>query len=108
MGRKGYNMRRPIIDKAEVSIDFPDKFYMGAFGRESTFDVTADAEAIHLRLERGGEDGRKVGLHVHHYLLTDLLNAAAEALASVPDLHAHHRRDLSEAAERLKQSLLEA
>ena len=101
-------MSHPITDKAEVSIDFPDKFYMGASGRESTYDVTADAEGIHLRLERGGEESRKVGFHVHHYLLANLLSATAEALAAVPDLEAHHRRDLREAAERLTQSLAEA
>lgn len=32
----------PIADKAEVSVDFPDKAYMGSFGRHSQFDAYAD------------------------------------------------------------------
>ena len=40
-------MARPIIDKAKLSIDFPDKFYMGSFSRESRFDISADgSEAV--------------------------------------------------------------
>jgi hypothetical protein len=35
-------MMKSISDKAEVSLDFPDKAYMGSFGRESSFDVKVD------------------------------------------------------------------
>ena len=38
-------MKHPITDKAQVSIDFPDKFYVGSFGRNSSLDVTADDHA---------------------------------------------------------------
>ena len=34
----------PIIDKAEVSVYFPDKAYIGSFGRHSQFDAYADAD----------------------------------------------------------------
>jgi hypothetical protein len=76
-------MSTPITDKAEVSIDFPDKFYMGSFGLGSRFDVTADAEGIHLHLERSDGEKRRVGLHVHYSLLADILEAAAAAVAHV-------------------------
>ena len=94
-------MARPIIDKAEVSIDFPDKFYMGAFARESRFDVTADPDGVHLWLERSGEEARKVGFHMHYYLLADMLEATASAISDLDDLSDNHRRDLHKAAERL-------
>ena len=29
----------PIADKAEVSVDFPDKAYIGSFSRHSQFDA---------------------------------------------------------------------
>jgi len=59
-------MSEPIPDKAQVSIDFPHKFYMGSFGRESRFDVTADEEGVHIHLDRPGDERRHVGFHVHY------------------------------------------
>lgn len=90
-------MSTPITDKAEVSIDFPDKFYMGSFGRGSRFDVTADAEGIHLHLDRQDGEKRHVGFHVHYYLLADLLQAIADAVAEVDKLEPEHRARLKEA-----------
>ena len=29
----------PIADKAEIAIDFPEKLYIGEFGRHSSFDA---------------------------------------------------------------------
>ena len=31
--------RRPIVDRAEVAIDFPDKSYLGSFTRHSAFEA---------------------------------------------------------------------
>ena len=91
-------MSTPITDKAEVSIDFPDKFYMGSFGRGSHFDLTADKEGVHLHLERSEGEKRRVGFHIHYYLLADLLEAAATAVAKVKDAEAHQIARLKEAA----------
>jgi hypothetical protein len=91
-------MSTPITDKAEVSIDFPDKFYMGSFGRGSRFDVTADKEGVHLHLERSEGEKRRVGFHIHYYLLADLLEAAATAVAGVKDAEPHQIARLKEAA----------
>jgi hypothetical protein len=91
-------MSTPITDKAEVSIDFPDKFYMGSFGRGSRFDLTADKEGIHLHLERSEGERRRVGLHVHYYLLADLLEASAAAVAHVKNVEPHQMARLKEAA----------
>jgi hypothetical protein len=91
-------MSTPITDKAEISIDFPDKFYMGSFGRGSRFDLTADKEGVHLHLERCEGEKRRVGFHIHYYLLADLLEAAATAVASVKDAEPHQVARLKEAA----------
>ncbi len=56
-------MSDPIPDKAQVSIDFPHKFYMGSFGRESRFDVTADKEGVHVHLDRPGQERRHAIVH---------------------------------------------
>jgi hypothetical protein len=96
-------MSTPITDKAEVSIDFPDKLYMGSFGRGSRLDVTADTEGVHIHLDRPGHDRRHVGFHVHYYLLEDIVGGLADALATVEKLDDIHRERLAEAAERLRQ-----
>ena len=91
-------MATPITDKAEVSIDFPDKFFMGSFGHGSRYDVTADKEGIHLHLDRTAGEKRHVGFHVHYYLLAELLEATAKAVAEVDGLEPHLRARLKEAA----------
>ena len=91
-------MSTPITDKAEVSKDFPEKFYMGSFGRGSRFDLSADKEGVHLHLERSEGEKRRVGFHVHYYLLADLLEAAATAVADAKDIEPHQLSRLKEAA----------
>ncbi len=88
---------KPITDKAEVSIDFPEKFYHGSFGHAARYDVTADADGVHIYLRNDGGEKRHVGFHVHYYLLADLLAAAAEATARVEGLQPHLQQKLREA-----------
>ena len=66
---------KPIADKAEVSIDFPDKVYMGSFGRESGFEVRIEPDAMLLKLVRRGEHRRIVEFHLHYHLLADILRS---------------------------------
>ena len=40
----------PISDKAEVSVDFPDKAYIGSFTRHSQFDAYAHDDSVAIRL----------------------------------------------------------
>ena len=91
-------MSTPITDKAEVSIDFPDKFFIGSFGRGSRYDVTADIEGIHLHLDRIHGEKRHVGFHIHYYLLAELLAAAATAVGGVQGLEPHQKESLKDAA----------
>jgi hypothetical protein len=95
----------PIADKAEVSVDFPDKAYIGSFGRHSQFDAYADADAVAIRLVRPGEDRREAIMHLHYGLLADILTELARSLASRAPLDEGHRSELSEAARQLSEAL---
>jgi hypothetical protein len=95
----------PIADKAEVSVDFPDKAYMGSFSRNSQFDAYADEDSVAIRLVRPGEDRREAAMHLHYGLLADILLELARSLASRDPLDERHRSELSDAARQLAASL---
>jgi hypothetical protein len=96
---------KPITDRAEVAIDFPDKAYMGSFGRSSAFEAGADADGVRIRLARTGEDKRVAEIHLHHYLFAAVLADVAAALAARPPLDEAHRAPLREAARALLAAL---
>lgn len=98
-------MSDPIPDKAEVSIDFPHKFYMGSFGRESRFDVTADQNGLHIHLDRPGKERRHVGFHLHHSMLVGILHAMGDALSEVEGLDAQQHKGLREAVDYLAEHI---
>ena len=95
----------PIVDKAEVSVDFPDKAYLGSFGRHSQFDAYADRESVAIRLVRPGEDRREAMVHLHYGLLAEILSELARSLGSRDPLDEPHRAELSEAAKQLAAAL---
>ena len=87
-------MRRrlhPVQDQAQVSIDFPDRFFRGSFGRDSKFEARAENDGLFIKLVRGGADSRKVEQHIHHHLLADILAASADSLADEPPKDEGHR-----------------
>ena len=96
---------KPVIDKAEVSIDFPDKFYIGSFGRRSGFEVDATGEEVLLKLIRPGQERREVTMHLHYYLLADILAEMAEALSKAPPIDQAHREPLQDGAKALVKAL---
>ena len=81
---------KSITDKAEVSLDFPEKAYIGSFGRESTYEVKVEPEDVLLPIVRGGEQKRQVALHLHYYLLADILTEIGEGLAEHQFLDREH------------------
>ena len=95
----------PIADKAEVSVDFPDKAYMGSFGRHSQFDAYADKDSVAIKLVRPGEDRREAVIHLHYGLLAEILTELARSLTLRDPLDDEHRPGLSEAAKQLAASL---
>ncbi len=97
-------MKHPITDKAQVSIDFPDKFYVGSFGRDSSLDVSTDDQGVHIKLERKGELKRRVGIHLHYYLLADLIASIGEALSGYREMDELQRATLEDAAKKLTKA----
>ncbi|MBV8508070.1 MAG: hypothetical protein JOZ11_19985 [Alphaproteobacteria bacterium] len=95
----------PIADKAEVSVDFPDKAYIGNFSRHSQFDAYADADSVAIRLVRPGEDRGEAVVHLHYRLLADILSELARSLAARDPLDDQHRSELGTAAKQLAASL---
>jgi len=51
---------KPIPDRAEVALEYPDKLYIGTFEHSSRFDAHLDETGISLSLYRTGDvDDRK-------------------------------------------------
>lgn len=97
--------KHPIPDKAEVAIDFPDKFYMGSFSRESKFEAQAENDGLMIRLNRAGDEKRTAEVHFHHYLLADILTEWANSLADDPIQDDHHRETLLDALKAVEKAV---
>ena len=95
---------KPITDRAEVAIEFPDKYYSGSFGRHSGFDVRAGDEGVTLKLSRPGEDPRTAEIHLHYYLCADILAELARAIAARPPIDEAHREPMQIAARELARA----
>ena len=95
---------KSITDRAEVSIDFPDKAYMGAFGRESSFDVKVEPDEVLLRIVRSGAERREIAVHLHYYLLADILKELGQGIAR-GEIDELHLKALREAAQALATSV---
>jgi hypothetical protein len=91
----------PIVDKAEVAIDFPDKAYMGSFSRNSQFDAHAGEDSVVIKLVRPGEDRREAIIHLHYGLLAEILSELAKSVAARAPLDENDRAALSDAAKEL-------
>ena len=95
----------PIQDKAEVSIDFPEKFYMGSFPSDAKFEARAEGDGLLIKLTKAGENRRQVDIHLHHQLLADILSEWAISLANEPPMQEDHRETLLAALARVKDAL---
>jgi hypothetical protein len=100
-------MPRPLPDKAEVALEYPDKLYIGTFDRSSRFDARLDATGLALNLERTGDiDTRKsVHLHLNYELFAEILKDVARTVAEIPADDLAHRASLEEAAAALHRAL---
>ena len=95
---------KPIPDKAEVALEYPDKLYIGTFERSSDFDAHIDAMGIALTLHRGGDESvrKSVRLHIHCALFAEMLTDLAR---SVGKLDKAHRAVLAQSATALATAL---
>src|SRR6202051_2493967 len=102
-----YAMTKPIPDKAEVVLEYPDKFYSGTFERSSRFDAHVDDTGISLLLDRPGDVGarKSVHMHIHYALFADILRDLAKTVSAMPAGDAAHRDALRDAAKALYDAL---
>ncbi|MBR0723290.1 hypothetical protein JQ612_30810 [Bradyrhizobium manausense] len=100
-------MSKPIPDRAEVALEYPDKFYVGTFEHSSRFEARLDGNGVALVLERPGtEDVRKsVHLHLNFGLLAGILRELATSVAAIPKDDIAHRELLVSAVRELQQAL---
>ena len=96
---------KPIEDRVEVSIDFPDKFYRGAFEGESRYDAQAEGDGLVMHFERHGDEKRSVAVHLHHNVLAGLLTAWAESLKDAEPVDKGHAADLKSALRAVEKAL---
>jgi hypothetical protein len=98
---------RPIPDKAEVALEYPDKLYVGTFEHSSRFEAHADTTGVALTLERPGPENvrKSVHLHLNFGLLAAILHELSESVCRVPADDLLHRELLAEAVAALHRSL---
>ena len=93
-----------VPDKGQVSIDFPEKFYMGSFGEGAKFEAAAEDDGLMIKLHAHGEK-REAQIHLHHHLLADILEERAKSLKHEPKMSEDHRRRLIEALQHVEKAL---
>ncbi len=100
-------MTKPVPDKAEVALEYPDKLYIGTFDRASRFEAHLDTTGLALTLERTGdaETRKSVHLHLNYGLLAEILRDVAGTVAKLPADDILHREALSKAAAALHKAL---
>jgi len=101
-------MMKPIPDKAEIALEYPDKLYVGTFERSSRFEAHLDANGIALILEKPGADDvhKSIHLHIHFGLFADILRDLAATVARVPKDDILHREQLTQAVAELHAALV--
>ena len=90
-------MTKPIPDKAEVVLEYPDKFYIGTFERTARFDAHLDETGISLSLHRSGdaETKKSIRMHLHYALFAEILRDLAKTVSSMPPADVAHREVLA-------------
>ena len=100
-------MRKPVPDKAEVAVEYPDKLYIGTFEHTARFDAHFEKDSISLNLySAGASDTRKtVHMHFHCALFAEILRDLAKTAASLQKDDIVHREELREAAKSFYEAL---
>jgi hypothetical protein len=100
-------MTKPIPDRAEIALEYPDKLYVGTFERSSRFEAHLDPTGISLILERpGAEDVRKsIHMHLNFGLFADILREVASTVGRIPKDDVLHHEQLLQAVTELQKAL---
>jgi hypothetical protein len=101
-------MTKPITDKAEIALEYPDKLYVGTFERSSRFEAHLDPTGFALILERPGPDDvhKSIHLHLHFGLFADILRELALTVGRIPKEDVLHRDQLAQAVAELHKALV--
>jgi hypothetical protein len=101
-------MTKPIPDKAEVALEYPDKFYVGTFERSARFEAHLDATGVSLTLERTGdvETRKSIHMHINYELFAEVLRELAASAEALPASDIEHRESLAQAAGLLHDALV--
>lgn len=100
-------MRKPIPDKAEVAVEYPDKLYIGTFEHTARFDAHFEQNGISLSLYHlGAADIRKtIRMHFHCALFAEILRDLAKTVTSLQKDDIVHREELRQAAKSFYDAL---
>ena len=100
-------MTKPIPDKAEIALEYPDKLYVGTFERSSRFEAHLDPTGFALILERMGDEDvrRSIHLHINFGLFASILSDLASTVGSIPKDDILHRDQLARAVAELHGAL---
>src|SRR5947209_4879444 len=99
-------MTKPVPDKAEIALEYPDKLYVGTFEHTPRFEAHLDATGFSLMLERlGDEDVRKsVHMHINFGLFASILSELASTVRRIPKDDILHRDQLAQATAELHRA----
>ena len=102
-------MTKPIPDKAEIALEYPDKLYVGTFERSSRFEAHLDPTGIALILERPGADDirKSIHMHINFGLFADILRELASTVGRIPKDDILHHDQLAQAVTELHRALVE-
>src|SRR5512147_452534 len=91
-------MTKPIPDKAEIALEYPDKLYVGTFERSSRFEAHLDPTGIALTLERPGADDirKSIHMHINFGLFADILRELASTAGRIRREQPTHHPDFGD------------
>ncbi len=100
-------MTKPVPDKAEIALEYPEKFYVGTFERSSRFEAHLDSTGFALVLDRPGSEEvrRSIHLHINYGLFADILSELASSVDRIPKDDIAHRDQLARAVAELHGAL---
>jgi hypothetical protein len=103
-------MTKPIPDKAEIALEYPDKLYVGTFERSSRFEAHLDPTGIALILERPGADDirKSIHMHINFGLFADILRELASTVGRIPKDDILHHDQLAQAVTDLHRALVDS
>jgi hypothetical protein len=102
-------MKKPVPDKAEIALEYPEKLYVGTFERSSRFEAHLDSTGFALILDRLGDEEARRSIHMrinYDGLFASILSELASTVSRIPKDDIVHRDQLARAAAELHRALV--